>query len=69
VRDKSCLSKAVCLAHFYNAYQFDSCDNTACCITWHTTTSCCMSSEAVYAATTACLKSSSQALFVICLES
>ncbi len=27
MRDKSCLSKAVCLAHLYKVYQSDSFDN------------------------------------------
>ena len=30
MQDKSCLSKAVCLAHLYRVYQFDSFDNPTC---------------------------------------
>ena len=30
MRDKSCLSKAVCLAHLYKVYQFDMFDNHCC---------------------------------------
>ncbi len=30
MQNKYCLSKAVCLAHLYRVYQFDSFDNPAC---------------------------------------